>query len=916
MNIRFRKLITVLVALSMMLMPNIYAIADSTETPTTVVEEEPTPEPSAFPEETPAPTEEVPAEETPSPTEEAPAEETPAPTEEVVLSITASNVEVRGTATTTIQFSNNPNQGNASDGYGLGLNYYTYQIISGGVGQGGPGGEVGVYPTGPSDSKTITFDVGTTVRLKAYPLSGYTFNQWWKDVDNHTVSPNPFDITLTNAAFNAQALFFGPSPTSTPTPSPSPSPTPSPSPSPTPSPSPSPTPSPSPSPTPSPSPSPTPTPTPLGSITVYKHIEGERSPLEGAQFRFEVFDGNQYVTVATGSTAANGEYTWTNLPAGTYRLTETSAPNGYILDVSPRNIELEVGEDHRESVANIALGALVVSKYISNTEVLLGGATFELMGPFPSTDTHAAIGGTEGVHVWRGLTPGTYTLTETGVPTGYTVQESGIYRILISTGETTSKDVSNDPIPGTLVITKLRSDRETPIDGAEFELMGPFPSTDTIPAVKGATGIHGWRNLAPGTYILTETTVPEGFTTSTTEYKVIVNPGDTLTRNIYNDPKPVTIVAMKFDILTGLPLEGSVFELSFAQPPANNPSSPESAGIFITTATTNAQGIATFGPELNLRDGVDYWIREITPPSGYQNDPATVTGYPVTISEPGGSNSGSPLAFNNTPLPGSFTLYKYDVDFPSLGLPNAVFTLQGTSTGITDQLFNLTTDANGEASVPSLHPGTYLLTETSAPTNGGSQYTIEQATYTVTIYPETNTNQDVANRIVTGSLVVAKFVSGTIDRIGGVKFALYEGSVSTANKVGPDKITDINGNVSWGDLRSGSYIVVEVSSIPGYIFPTDTTTNAVVQSGIRTEVVVYNDPVPTPTPPTTTPNTPESTPEPTPTPIPDDELIIEDEDPAFGPETGEGDELYLGAGLLLFLGLALLLFRKKVAIKR
>ena len=47
---------------------------------------------------------------------------------------------------------------------------------------------------------------------------------------------------------------------------------------------------------------------------------------------------------------------------------------------------------------------------------------------------------------------------------------------------------------------------------------------------------------------------------------------------------------------------------------------------------------------------------------------------------------------------------------------------------------------------------------------------------------------------------------------------------------------------------------------------------------------------------------PPATPTPTPTPINTDELTIDDVDPAYGPETGEGDALFITIGDITLVG--------------
>jgi LPXTG-motif cell wall-anchored protein len=107
--------------------------------------------------------------------------------------------------------------------------------------------------------------------------------------------------------------------------------------------------------------------------------------------------------------------------------------------------------------------------------------------------------------------------------------------------------------------------------------------------------------------------------------------------------------------------------------------------------------------------------------------------------------------------------------------------------------------------------------------------------------------------------------------------------------------------------------------------PANPNTAFTLQGGERKVIILENAPIttPTPTPPTTTPpNTPESTPTPTPTatpsptPINTDEFEIDDVDPAFGPETGEGDFLFMIAAFLVVAGIALVAIKRKLILHK
>ncbi|MCH4168458.1 MAG: Cna B-type domain-containing protein [Streptococcaceae bacterium] len=55
----------------------------------------------------------------------------------------------------------------------------------------------------------------------------------------------------------------------------------------------------------------------------------------------------------------------------------------------------------------------------------------------------------------------------------------------------------------------------------------------------------------------------------------------------------------------------------------------------------------------------------------------------------------------------------------------------------------------------------------------------------------------------------------------GVKFELYSYTGGTKGSLLRTGTTDVNGQITWGNLKSGDYILVETSTLTGYVVPTD-----------------------------------------------------------------------------------------------
>lgn len=88
----------------------------------------------------------------------------------------------------------------------------------------------------------------------------------------------------------------------------------------------------------------------VGSVKLHKHDRTDSAiPLAGAVFELRDADG---ATVATLTTDASGDASATGLAPGVYRLVETSAPSGYVLDPTVREVQVPGAGEASVDVAN------------------------------------------------------------------------------------------------------------------------------------------------------------------------------------------------------------------------------------------------------------------------------------------------------------------------------------------------------------------------------------------------------------------------------------------------------------------------------------------------------------------------------------------------------------------------------------
>lgn len=200
---------------------------------------------------------------------------------------------------------------------------------------------------------------------------------------------------------------------------------------------------------------------PVNTLNIKKTDAANGNPLAGATFRIEKQNGETFEAILkegkewTVTTDAEGNATFSNLENGTYRVTETKAPDGYVLEENGNtfNVTLPYGvTDPADSTIQVKEDSVRNGKYLevtktvtnqrttweiikvseSSKDLKLKDAEFELVS---DTDANLAYygksaEGTGKIHWYSDterkkeisedkISAGTYTLKETKAPKGY-----------------------------------------------------------------------------------------------------------------------------------------------------------------------------------------------------------------------------------------------------------------------------------------------------------------------------------------------------------------------------------------------------------------------------------------------------------------------------------------------------------------
>ena len=123
--------------------------------------------------------------------------------------------------------------------------------------------------------------------------------------------------------------------------------------------------------------------TPKGSISVRKLDSVTEQPLSSAEFKVTSAsgipldnDGGRISTNGIYRTYANGQFLITNVQPGVYTITETKAPEGYVLDATPMTVTVSANDAQTLTIRNRPKQTLTVQKFISGTATPLSGVEF------------------------------------------------------------------------------------------------------------------------------------------------------------------------------------------------------------------------------------------------------------------------------------------------------------------------------------------------------------------------------------------------------------------------------------------------------------------------------------------------------------------------------------------------------------
>ena len=568
----------------------------------------------------------------------------------------------------------------------------------------------------------------------------------------------------------------------------------------------------------------------MPSLHLYKE-SADGTPLGGVTYRLaKIEDGGHYLDRITGP---DGTITWEGLEPGVYSLVETATVSDHILDTRKHHVQLFPGRDGTIVLQNDRRPDLTIHKSDADTGAPVPGTVFLVKG----ADGHSVAEvttGPDGSATVENLLPGVYEVSEKSVPSPYLPDADPQ---LVTLYPNRDRDVyfENHKRP-TVTIQKENSITHDPIQYAEFHITWASNKTDTGELRDLGTfqtdeagqiileGIEdGWLKIeetkpAPG-YQAPEDPVTE----------VYVKGGENKTVTISNTPLSALVV-YKRDSVTGAGISGCLFQLRYLGGETSGV-----GGTVVGTYVTSANGSFTV---TGLKKGY-YICEELESDSGHVIDAA-----PQAFYISGANQDIVTLYFSNAPK-GSVLVKKVSAsdNAPLSDVEFLVTTSDGAVVGDANGKF--VTDSTGSFLISGIDPGTTLVIRETRAKDG---YLLDDAPQTVQVKEGQTVTVEFRNQPM-GNLIIHKLSSKDKAPLEGVQFKITcadgtylpdEGGKLSSNGL---YWTNAEGQIVLSGI-TGTVVVTEVESIPGYTIDPDTQSQTVVVNPDDTqELWFYNTPV-------------------------------------------------------------------------
>lgn len=565
-------------------------------------------------------------------------------------------------------------------------------------------------------------------------------------------------------------------------------------------------------------------------------LSSDGSRLAGVTFRIaKIEDGSHYLDRTTNS---NGEILISDLEPGVYSVRELSSVLDHIPDDTEHHVELFPGQTSTITLTNHKRPNLYIHKSdadtgepIEHTVYLVKGADGHSIAEVETDEN--------GVAVVENLLPGVVEVIEKSVPEPYLLAEDSQMVTLFPNRD---RDVyfQNYKRP-TIEIIKENSITHDRIENVPFQVW--YASNNTATGEYNDLGVFYTDeegrimlsdpdlSLRDGWFRVKELEPAPGFALADPDtQEAFISAGEGHTFRFSNRPLSA-ISVWKYDSETGAAIEGAVFQVRYL---SGNTSG--TGGTVIGTYRTSANGSFTV---TGCKAGT-YIIEELSSDGSHVIDTP-----PQTVYLSGEDQEVVQVYFGNSPK-GSLLIKKVSSADNSPISDVQFFVTESDGTVVGDSNGYFTTDSAGTILIEGIDPGTTLVVKETRAKDG---FLLDDTPQTAQIKAGQTVTLEFRNQ-PTGQLIIHK-LSGDDKKtpLEGVQFKITysDGSFVDADsgQLSSNGLywTNSEGQIILSGL-TGTVVVTEVESVPGYTIDPNTQSQTVVINPNDTqELYFYNNPI-------------------------------------------------------------------------
>lgn len=560
------------------------------------------------------------------------------------------------------------------------------------------------------------------------------------------------------------------------------------------------------------------------SLTITK-TSADGTLLEGVTFRIAyVEDGTHYLDRTTDK---NGKIVIEGMEPGVLSVVETATLPDHILDTKEHHVQLTAGKEAELRLSNDKRPNLTIHKLDADTDEPVPGTIFQVKAADGAAVAEVTTG-TDGSVTVENMLPGVYEIIEKSVPSNYLLDAENQLVTLIANED---RDVTfyNHKKPG-LTVNKVDSITGNPLEGVKFHVTYASNNTSTGEVNDLGTfftdknGQFSLTSLKDGWYKVTEVEAKKGYAIKDpATQECYITSGTTKELTFENTPLSALVI-WKYDSVNNIAVEGATFQVKYLA------GSSGTGGTVIGTYKTSPNGSFTV---TGLEAGT-YIVEELSSDENHVIDTA-----PQTAFISGKEQDVVQLYFGNAPK-GSLTVTKVDsiTNAPLSDVEFLVTMADGSFLGSNNGKF--VTDSKGSFTVDGIVPGTTLVVKE---TRAKAGYLLDNTAQTVTVQAGKNSALEFRNQ-PKGNLIVLKKDAVSKEPLAGATFkiTLADGSFvpNAEGKLSSNGLytTDKNGQITISNI-SGTLVVTEVESIPGYLIDEATRTQTVVINPGDTQTLTF-----------------------------------------------------------------------------